>query len=626
MATAGGAGAGLQEARVALNCFPPCTDAVLRPPCRCACACADTCACISPVADTHTRARKRRPRLRYLGFTLLPGDQASWLPDERLCFDLGAHAKDGALSAAALAALTPDTATRLAFHLVSGALAHRVTAAYVLYCHAKAQRPPRAGALTAPHVLDALCTAASDVGGFRDGNTLALQLPSVRRAAAALGSGGALPDGRTRSPPPAQYAALLREQGVTRDVLLSPHDAVCAVKLTVALLSLDALRALLEALDEDAEARGDEACNEARTARLVAELCARGIVDAAVVLASHDSWAPDGGAALAPRAVCALYGDEAQTSATMFLALLQQRRLRRGVPQGVPPGDDRITDLLLALALTSGAASPRSSLQRGLAAFLLSFAAPEVGDKAVAVDEGALTWCVDVAADESYDNYFRCRALAGAGNIARAAHDVAQLAPLLALVRRLLTSHAADVATLVDDDEVGLIYNAAFIVNQLAPLAELRPWLTQHEDVRAALLQLLAAAHASRSPRLDGFVGLIQGRVLPMLDLPPPQHLRGDAGPIMRMCATPSRASPGTTWVLPERETAALLRHVCSGCGAEDAEVRFKKCSRCMAARYCSPECQRAHWKAHKKTCAAKKDDATPPPAEAAGGRGSSTA
>jgi hypothetical protein len=101
--------------------------------------------------------------------------------------------------------------------------------------------------------------------------------------------------------------------------------------------------------------------------------------------------------------------------------------------------------------------------------------------------------------------------------------------------------------------------------------------------------------------------------------------LRGDAGPIMRMCATPSRASPGTTWEVPQRETHALLRHVCSGCGAEDAQERFKKCARCMVARYCGAECQRAHWKAHKKTCVAAAEGgaaaAAPPPAEAAGGR-----
>jgi hypothetical protein len=280
---------------------------------------------------------------------------------------------------------------------------------------------------------------------------------------------------------------------------------------------------------------------------------------------------------------------------------------------------------VLALALSSSAASAPASLQRGLAAHLLSFAAPEVGDKAAAVDAGALPWCVDAASDDTYAGFYRCRALAGAGNIARAAHSAAQLAPLLTLVRRLLTAHAADVATLTDDDDITLIYNAAFIVNQLAPLAELRPWLTQHEDVRAALMQLLAAAHASRSPRLDGFVGLIQGRVLPMLALPPPQVLRGDAGPIMRMCATPSRASPGTTWEVPQRDTHALLRHVCSGCGAEDAQERFKKCGRCMVARYCGAECQRAHWKAHKKTCVAAAEGgvaaAAPPPAEAAGGR-----
>jgi hypothetical protein len=52
---------------------------------------------------------------------------------------------------------------------------------------------------------------------------------------------------------------------------------------------------------------------------------------------------------------------------------------------------------------------------------------------------------------------------------------------------------------------------------------------------------------------------------------------------------------------------------VCAGCGAHDAAATFKRCARCMQARYCSPECQKHAWKAHKLVC-------TPKAAAAAGG------
>jgi hypothetical protein len=31
--------------------------------------------------------------------------------------------------------------------------------------------------------------------------------------------------------------------------------------------------------------------------------------------------------------------------------------------------------------------------------------------------------------------------------------------------------------------------------------------------------------------------------------------------------------------------------------------VRLQMCSRCKPVRYCGPQCQRAHWRAHKADC-----------------------
>lgn len=39
----------------------------------------------------------------------------------------------------------------------------------------------------------------------------------------------------------------------------------------------------------------------------------------------------------------------------------------------------------------------------------------------------------------------------------------------------------------------------------------------------------------------------------------------------------------------------------CGNCEGESEEM--KTCSRCKLARYCSQECQREHWAAHKVVC-----------------------
>ena len=582
-----------RQVRVSICCFPPVTPPVLLPR-RCVPRRAST--MLASLHDalsacvTHARSGARGPK--YLGFNCIPEDPAARFPYDALLFALGSHME--VPSAAALAAMTPRAATLCAGLLLANSLATRVKAAFVLQRHASNERT--AAARTQPHVLDALCAAvgAGAAGGFRDGGTASLHVESVCRAVEALRK--ATDETKVNDSPPEAYAALLAEQGVTEQ-LLSSHDAVCAAKVTVANLCLNTLTGLLA---QPVEA-SDEVAHAARTRELVVQLHARGAVEAAAALAAPAAWVPGGSAALAPPAVAARYGDDALTSAANFLVALQQRVLAGA------PGEERTTRILLPLALEVGGAAATGSLQRGLAAFLLSFAAPFREHKAAAIAAGAMRWSVEVAAAaDTYAPATRARALAGAGNIAAEATDAASLEPLQVLSRDVLTAHAPTIGTLrvEDHDTIMLVYNAAFIVMQLASLREVRPWYDEHAEVRAALLQLLAAAH--RAPLLVGFVGLIQGAVLPALSAPATRALRSHVDVLARAVAIPSRASPFGGGELPRRDTSALLRHVCAGCGAQDDGVTFKACARCMATRYCSPACQKAHWKAHKQTCVPK--------------------
>lgn len=46
------------------------------------------------------------------------------------------------------------------------------------------------------------------------------------------------------------------------------------------------------------------------------------------------------------------------------------------------------------------------------------------------------------------------------------------------------------------------------------------------------------------------------------------------------------------------------LSSICWHCGAKPKQYeKFKKCSGCLKVRYCSEECQKNDWCAHKKIC-----------------------
>lgn len=52
---------------------------------------------------------------------------------------------------------------------------------------------------------------------------------------------------------------------------------------------------------------------------------------------------------------------------------------------------------------------------------------------------------------------------------------------------------------------------------------------------------------------------------------------------------------------LKEIRYGLKLGAACAGCGV--VGTKHKKCARCETTYYCGTDCQRSHWKVHKKTC-----------------------
>ena len=373
---------------------------------------------------------------------------------------------------------------------------------------------------------------------------------------------------------------------VTREHVRAAHWQACTA--AIALLMQTVARAQEE--------------HKARRFALAAQLRKRGVVAAAATLADPAAWAP-GGVAAPPAAVAELLRDGGVTAAFHLLTTLQQCTL-----QGA--GDEaRTTAVALDVALRVGAAAPPRSIERALSAYLLSYSAVSLQDKQAAVAAGALPWLVQAAgAEGAFMLPMRARALAGAGNIAHGALDTAQLAPLLDLVLRLLRPHSSRGfgALRGDEDALELLYNAVFVIGQLAIFVELRLWVALQE-VEALLRRL--ATHA-RGPALSGIRSLIELQVLPQLLMPAPLHLSGvpavDFGvPVisqqMRSFAHPDQAPPMPAPVRPDR---------CAACGvAARSGAPLKRCARCLDAWYCGAECQHRHWRVHKLACRPKSEE-----------------
>ena len=53
-----------------------------------------------------------------------------------------------------------------------------------------------------------------------------------------------------------------------------------------------------------------------------------------------------------------------------------------------------------------------------------------------------------------------------------------------------------------------------------------------------------------------------------------------------------------------QRTTSGRQPLACAACGSTVPKARtFKVCTGCRAARYCDQQCQKQHWRAHKREC-----------------------
>lgn len=119
----------------------------------------------------------------------------------------------------------------------------------------------------------------------------------------------------------------------------------------------------------------------------------------------------------------------------------------------------------------------------------------------------------------------------------------------------------------------------------------------------------------------------IEPKNMELLDLPPlPEHQKiepGEMGPgdhLLKIHIPQPSGTTKTHWVLTGQILAHLpgfgdlvkMQEPCDGgCGATKADKDLQKCARCKRVAYCCRNCQKKHWKQHKRYCKRGVDDPT---------------
>lgn len=71
----------------------------------------------------------------------------------------------------------------------------------------------------------------------------------------------------------------------------------------------------------------------------------------------------------------------------------------------------------------------------------------------------------------------------------------------------------------------------------------------------------------------------------------------------------PAPPQPATPPAQPQPSAQPQPKKQCANCGAAGGDgVKLRRCAGCRRTRYCSAECQAAHWPEHKLICAAQRE------------------
>ena len=435
----------------------------------------------------------------------------------------------------------------------------------------------------------------------------------------------------------------MRELGVAPAGCTAAH-VLALSKMHVRLICMSVLAAMLH---DDSSFY--EAVSPNKLA-LAAELHSRGVFAQICVMAHAASWTCSGSNRSDPPLIvlesCAAFGLSAAGFFLERMCFCAWRSM--GALDGVIHAS-------LAVALANGSQSPAAMRlhARGVAASLLSYAA--AGDaaqraKEYTVQDGALVWLLSVAAaEDTYAEFIRGRAIACAGNCARAARHVAELEPFVTHMLGVIRAHVLDPSTTLPriiSVKSSPLYCATFAIHNLVAIEELRPLLLEEADVRRLISKLDALARST--PKLKLVAAVIAERVRPAMAQPTLFRLRrsnesfaDQMGAIRRALRgaaplegapapagfglpppagpdAPPPAGPGAPPhdAMPSPATApqpapmpappSPRQRTCGGCGATGSTDELKLCAACKRVRYCSAACQARAWPQHKQECTAR--------------------